>query len=197
MTLTSRRTVARITLERALFPTVAALPPGVVLDVGAKSAPYRDLVPATEYLTLDIRPESGADIIGDIHDIPREASSVDTVIATEILEHCRNPHRAVAEIHRILKPGGICVLSTRFMHPFHPDPHDYFRFTSEGLAEVFTGFTSVKIVALGNRLGSIWMLLPRRPKALAWFLSRFDAPIASTRAHRDIGPCGFLVRAVK
>ena len=186
-----------MTLERALFPTVAALQPGVVLDVGAKRAPYRDLVPATQYMTLDIRPESGADIVGDIHDIPREASSIDNVIATEVLEHCRDPFRAVAEIYRILRPGGVCVLSTRFVHPFHPDPHDYFRFTSEGLAEIFAVFTTVQVTPLGNRLGSIWMLLPRRPRALGWFLSLFNPAIASTRANRNLGPCGFLVRAVK
>jgi SAM-dependent methyltransferase len=197
VTLEPRRTVARLTLERALFPTVAALPPGVVLDVGAKRAPYRDLVPATEYLTLDIVPESGADIVGDIHDIPRDAETVDTVIATEVLEHCRDPYRAVAEMRRILRPGGICVLSTRFMHLYHPDPHDYFRFTSEGLGEVFREFTTVQITPLGNRLGSIWMLLPRRPLLLGWLLSQCNPAIASMRATRDTGPCGFLVRAVK
>ncbi len=95
MTLEPRRTVARLTLERVLFPTVESLPSGVVLDVGAKRAPYRDLVPATEYLTLDIRPESGADIVGDIHDIPRDSATIDTVIATEVLEHCRDTSLAL------------------------------------------------------------------------------------------------------
>lgn len=116
---------------------LAALPPGVVLDVGSRHVPYRDLVPATEYLTMDIRPEVGADIVGDIYDIPRDQVSVDAVICTEVLEHCREPARAVSELHRILRPGGVCVLSTRFIHPFHPDPHDYCRFSREGLQELF------------------------------------------------------------
>ncbi|MEA2521531.1 MAG: hypothetical protein QOI81_1177, partial [Actinomycetota bacterium] len=54
-------------MEKALYPLLAELPRGVVLDVGAKSAPYRSLIEASEYLTLDVRPGSGADIVGDIH----------------------------------------------------------------------------------------------------------------------------------
>ncbi len=75
------------------------------MDVGSKDARYRHLVPATEYLTLDIRPDSGADIVGDLHDVPWESGSLDTVIATEVLEHCYDPSRAVGEIHRLLRPG--------------------------------------------------------------------------------------------
>ena len=191
------RTVARITLERALYPTLQALEPGVVLDVGAKHAPYRSLVPATEYLTLDIRPGSGADIVGDIHDIPRPDQSVDVVICTEVLEHCRDPRTAVSELHRLLRPGGVCVLSTRFIHPYHPDPHDYFRFTSDGLTEVFSDFRETRITPLGTRLGSAWMLLPSRPRLLARALSLLNPAIASLPARRLSAPCGFLVRAVR
>ena len=192
-----RKTVARITLEAALHPTLRALPPGIVLDVGAKDAPYRPLVPATEYLTLDIRATSGADIVGDIHDIPRQDSSVDVVICTEVLEHCRDPKTAVSEMWRLLRPGGVCVLSTRFIHPLHPDPHDYFRFTAEGLSELFSAFTDTQITPLGTRLASAWMLLPSRPRVLARLLSLLNPAIASLPARRSSAPCGFLVRAVR
>src|SRR5262245_30047345 len=104
-----RRSAARRTLDRALAEVLPGLPAGVVMDVGAKHAPYRYLVPATEYLTLDIRPDSGADVIGDLHEVPREDASLDTVIATEVLEHCYDPARVVREIHRLLRPGGVAV----------------------------------------------------------------------------------------
>jgi Methyltransferase domain len=82
-----------------------SLQPGVVMDVGAKQARYRSLVPATEYLTLDLRADVGADIVGDLHDVPRGNASLDTVIATEVLEHSHDPARVVAEIQRILRLG--------------------------------------------------------------------------------------------
>jgi len=167
------------------------------MDVGAKDGRYRSLVPATEYLTLDIRPESGADIVGDVHDIPRGSDSLDTVLATEVLEHCYDPARAVREIHRVLRPGGVCVLSTRFIHAYHPDPHDYFRFSRDGLELVFQNFSRVEITALGNRLQSIWMMLPGRPTPVSWILGLLDPIVANTRSGATRFPGGFLVRAVK
>ena len=167
------------------------------MDVGAKHAPYRDLVPATEYLTLDIRPDSGADIVGDLHDVPRDSDSLDTVIATEVLEHCYDPARAVGEIHRLLRTGGVCVLSTRFLHPYHPDPHDYFRFTNEGLAQLFRAFSEVSIRPLGNRVHATWMMMPGRYAPVKWVVSRLTPLVARVQIPNSPNPCGYLVRAVK
>jgi SAM-dependent methyltransferase len=192
-----RVSVSRRSLERALGPVLAGLVPGVVMDVGAKDARYRSQVPATEYLTLDIRPDVGADIVGDLHDVPRDAGSLDTVIATEVLEHCHDPARAVREIHRILRPDGVCVLSTRFIHPYHPDPHDYFRFSRDGLELLFADFSRVELTPLGNRLQSIWLMLPSRPVPVSWILGLLDPIVANTRSGDTRFPGGFLVRAVK
>jgi len=175
-----------------------SLSPGVVMDVGAKHARYRSQVPATEYLTLDLRSDVGADIVGDLHDVPRESESLDTVIATEVLEHCHDPARVVSEIRRVLRPGGVCVLSTRFIHPYHPDPHDYFRFSRDGLEYLFRDFSMVDLTPLGNRLQSAWLMLPERPRWLATFLGLLDPLVASYRGSpRTRCPGGFLVRAVR
>jgi SAM-dependent methyltransferase len=189
--------IARFTLDRALGEVLPGLDPGVVMDVGAKHSPYRVLVPATEYLTLDIRPDAGADIVGDLHDVPRESASLDTVIATEVLEHCYDPARAVGEVHRLLRPGGVCVLSTRFVHPYHPDPHDYFRFTNEGLAHLFAEFSQVQIRPLGNRVHAVWTVMPGRPAPVRWFRSLITPLVAAIDIPHSPNPCGYLVRAVK
>jgi SAM-dependent methyltransferase len=175
-----------------------ALPTGVVMDVGAKDARYRRHVRASEYLTLDVRTDVGADIVGDLHDAPRADASLDIVIATEVLEHCYDPARAVGEIHRMLRRGGVCVLSTRFIHPYHPDPKDYFRFSRDGLEHLFRDFSDVEIVPLGNRIQSAWLMIPGRPRLLAAFVSLLDPLVASYKGSGQ-GRCpgGFLVRAVK
>src|SRR3954447_14173811 len=194
----ARRSVSRRTLERELEPMLRALPTGVVMDVGAKDARYRRHVRATEYLTLDVRTDVGADIVGDLHDVPRADASLDIVIATEVLEHCYDPARAVGEIHRMLRPGGVCVLSTRFIHPYHPDPKDYFRFSSDGLQYLFREFSEVEIIPLGNRLQSAWLMLPGRPWVLAAIIGLLDPLVASySRSGRTRCPGGFLVRAVR
>lgn len=43
---------------------------------------------------------------------PLESSSVDAVIANQVIEHIVNPISFCNEIHRVLKPGGRCVVTT-------------------------------------------------------------------------------------
>jgi SAM-dependent methyltransferase len=191
------RTAARLSLDRELARVLPTLPAGVVLDVGSRFAPYRELVPATEYLTLDIDPSFGADVVGDIHDVPRPDASFDTILCTEVLEHCRDPQRAVDEMRRLLRPGGVCVLSTRFLYPYHPTPRDYFRFTADGLAELFREWSEAEVLHLGSRLESVWMLVPRRGKLWGWFIGLFDPLVSSVRVRSTKAATGYLVRATK
>ncbi len=39
----------------------------------------------------------------------------------------------MAEIHRILRPGGILYVGASFMFPFNKDPEDYYRFSIDGI----------------------------------------------------------------
>lgn len=112
---------------------------GKTLDFGAGSAKYRNLIiPHTdEYLTFDVVPGEHVDIIGDAHKPPFADNAFDTVISTQMLEHVEKPWAVIAEIRRILKPGGLCILTAPFMIPYHADPHDFFRYTKEGLESLF------------------------------------------------------------
>ena len=55
-----------------------------------------------------------------------------------VLEHVPQPSAAIAELYRILKPGGTLVLSTVFTHPVHDAPFDFYRYTRFGLAHLLT-----------------------------------------------------------
>ncbi len=44
--------------------------------------------------------------LGDIEHVPLADASVDLAILSQALHHAQHPQRAVAEAHRILKPGG-------------------------------------------------------------------------------------------
>ena len=52
--------------------------------------------------------------IVDLNDdlLPYADDTYDLVTATEVIEHLENPRLFVREINRVLKPGGVCVLST-------------------------------------------------------------------------------------
>ena len=118
---------------------------GVVADVGSGRAPYRHAIEAksnvTKYITID-HPEATEfydkdyplDIKADISEtIPMADKSVDTAVLLMVMEHLPQPSAALAELYRILKPGGVIILSTVMTHPVHDAPFDFYRYTRFGI----------------------------------------------------------------
>ena len=70
---------------------------------------FRDV--ARRYVTADLV-RADADLLLDISHMPTVASeSYDRVIAFDVLEHVRDDRKAIREIHRVLRPGGVAILS--------------------------------------------------------------------------------------
>lgn len=189
------KTIARMTLDRAFNKSVSKISRGLeVLDIGAKDAPYREKLNAKKYTTLDIDESFNPDICCDAHNMPIEDGTYDVVIATEFLEHCYEPKRAVSEIHRVLRKNGTVILSTRFVKEIHGEPYDYFRFTRYGLQELFKDFRVVEITELGNGLSAIWDLVCYYIKPLI-ILNTIIYLFSGSRD--SSAPNGYLVYAIK
>ena len=62
-----------------------------------------------DYLTADLNPE-GVMVKMDITDIDYPDSTFDTIICNHVLEHIIDDHKAMSELHRVLKPGGWAIL---------------------------------------------------------------------------------------
>ncbi len=86
---------------------------GYTLDIGCAYSPYAAFFP--NRVGLDIKPWPGVDVIGDAHQLPFEDEKFDNILCLEVLEHLHSPQTAVAEMRRVLKPGGHLILSTRFI----------------------------------------------------------------------------------
>ena len=106
---------------------------GLLIDLGCGLKPYEALLAphVRRYLGLDYSPTSGfrgnrADVCGDAAALPLASACCDTVLATELLEHVTDPDRVVGEISRILRPGGVAIVTVPFMFPVH-ERTDYYR----------------------------------------------------------------------
>lgn len=173
-----------------------------VLDVGCGPKPYYPFfAAAAEYVGVDVVPHPAADLVGRVEDLPIEDGSFDLVLCTQVLEHCDDPRRAVAELRRVLAPGGRVLASTHGVQVYHPSPGDYWRWTHAGLRRLFeenAEWESVEVAAGAGTALTLAMLLGAyaeiglRRTALArapvWALNRvgaaLDARVVSLREPR-------------
>lgn len=188
------------------------------LDIGSGHGPYAGYFP--HRVSVDIAPGQGVDYVVDAHNLSRFSDgSFEVVLATEVLEHLHTPQQAIDEMHRVLKPGGSVILTTRFIFPLHNIPGDYWRFTRYGLERLFRNFKHVEVIEETKTLEAIAVLFERlafqadtlwlKPLSICWLvLSKltmlFSFIITSeygevNRTHRTKGilSSGYYVVAVK
>ena len=120
---------------------------GKTLDAGAGRLNGKLLLRChvTEYASMDISDTDGMiDIVSDIQNMTGiPGDTFDTVYSSQVLEHVPNPCKALAEIHRVLAPGGYAIISVPLLSGLHEEPHDYYRYTPYGLKHLMqeAGFT--------------------------------------------------------
>lgn len=110
-----------------------------MLDIGAADCWLRShLSPSAYYVPFDYPVtatglyQTRPDVFGDAARLPFSDGSFGAVACYEVLEHVRQPDAVMAEIARVLAPGGVAELSMPFLYPVHDAPHDYQRWTRHG-----------------------------------------------------------------
>jgi ubiquinone/menaquinone biosynthesis C-methylase UbiE len=83
---------------------------------------------------------AGVDIILNLHSIALPSGSVGTILCLDTLEHVEYPHKALEEIHRVLLPDGMTIISSVMDFPIHDHPHDYWRFTPVAIKSILKPF---------------------------------------------------------
>jgi SAM-dependent methyltransferase len=146
-----RRIVQQPALQALLRRTVSELPEiRTALNAGAgeglHSALIRRYIRHACFLEFDVAGPHGSELDPDGHrftasltNIPVHTASVDLVVCTEVLVHVADHERAVAELRRVLTPGGALVVSV-------PIPPGVFN-----PAHVRGGYTLAELAALLGR----------------------------------------------
>ena len=128
--------------------------PATVLVIGAglgglgTAELYND--PAIKTINSDILPSANLDLIADAHYLPIADAACDGVVIQAVLEHVLDPVMVVAEIHRVLKPGGVVYAETPFMQMVHERAYDYTRFTDLGHRNLFKHFSEIDRGIIGG-----------------------------------------------
>lgn len=115
--------------------------------------------PRIELIETDAAIAPRTNLICDGHDLPFADQSVDAVIVQAVLEHVVDPHRCVAEIHRVLKPRGLVYADTPFMQQVHGRQFDFTRFTRLGHRRMFRMFDEIESgISCGPGTALAWSL---------------------------------------
>jgi SAM-dependent methyltransferase len=136
-------------------------PPATVLDLGAGSVPYAPLFDSSiNYVSVDLEKRYPTRMVADFaHLLPFSDNAVDAVLCTQVLEHVPDPESVAREIHRVLKPGGIGLVTVPFAWEIHQYPDDCHRFTPFSLKKLFEDFAKCGVSNL-------------EPSDMAWLQSK-------------------------
>ena len=128
----------RMRRDRWLTKQANKIPKGSkVLDIGAGGCPHREKFNHCKYFTQDftqlsdlqIQNQEGygrIDFVSDILEIPVPDKSYDAILCTEVIEHIPDPISAIQEMSRILKPGGILLITAPLQSGLHQEPYHFY-----------------------------------------------------------------------
>jgi SAM-dependent methyltransferase len=108
------------------------------------------LFPRAHFVGCDIESGIGVDEIEDVHRLSLPDESIGSVLLLDTIEHVREPWRAMAELRRCLRPGGLLVMTSVMFFPVHAYPDDYWRFTASGFGVLLDGLEAVVVEAVGH-----------------------------------------------
>jgi SAM-dependent methyltransferase len=140
--------------SRTLFERLGGGDGRVVVNLG--SGPKRV---GRDAINLDLFPFPGVDVVARATRLPFADASVDGVVTEYVLEHVADAARAVEEIRRVLKPGGLVYVALPFLEPYHESPNDYYRWTAHGIARLFPDYEIVEHGIAEGPTGTLnWVL---------------------------------------
>jgi SAM-dependent methyltransferase len=187
------------TREQWLAAALKSVPAGTrILDAGAGTQRYRKFCPHLSYVSQDIAEYDGQgdatglqtgnfdfgklNIVSDIATIPEPDGSFGAIMCIEVFEHLPDPLAAMREFGRLLKPGGILILTSPFASLTHFAPYHFASGFNRYWYEAHlpaAGFTDINIIPNGNYFEFIGQELYRLPSVAKRYAAARTGPITA------------------
>jgi SAM-dependent methyltransferase len=152
-------------------PLLRARPVQTVLDLGCgdgnSADRFQQAHPGIRWVGVDIEasPEVSARTRSDVEfhtfdgvHLPFAADSFPLVFSNQVFEHVRNPPELLAEVRRVLQPGGLFVGSTSHLEPFHS--YSFGNFTPYGF-KVLVEAAGLELVEIRPSIDSLTLIVRR------------------------------------
>jgi SAM-dependent methyltransferase len=151
--------------ERWIVPQIKAIEPGKkILDAGCGWQVLRPFCDHLDYRGQDFAQYDGSgdgegsqistffygelDYVGDIWDIDEEDNTFDAILCTDVMEHIPFPNETFAELVRLLKPGGVLLVTAPFKCSPHMTPYFFYTGFSRQWYEHMANTHSLELEAL-------------------------------------------------
>ncbi len=125
----------------------------VAINLGSGNSNY-----SRKIINVDLFDYSNVDLVSDISNLPFKNESIDLVVSIAVLEHIQDPQLVVEEIYRVLKSEGKIYIYIPFIQGYHASPHDYQRYTINGIQQLFEDFNVLEVrCGSGPTSGFLWV----------------------------------------
>jgi ubiquinone/menaquinone biosynthesis C-methylase UbiE len=102
---------------------------GLILDIGSGTAPVSPDLKRT--VVADVSEEAMKNVqcalktVTSITGMSFDTASFDCILCSEVLEHIEDDAKAVSELRRVLKPGGVLVVTVPFQKRFWAEDDEF------------------------------------------------------------------------
>ncbi|MBI4867590.1 MAG: class I SAM-dependent methyltransferase [Candidatus Wallbacteria bacterium] len=150
------RVMVRAFIARHL-PAQAHADAKLGLDLGAGTAPFARALeqawPGLRMVAVDVVADDTAHVVADAESLPFANGTADLVSAFHLLQHVPDPRRMLSEVRRVLRPGGVLLVTFPFLGEAGRS-RDLWRWTRLGMQTELgrAGFTVVADEVRGGPL---------------------------------------------
>jgi SAM-dependent methyltransferase len=126
-----------------------------------------------EVVAIDVDARADVDVVADAHALPFIDGSFDAVVVTAVIEHVLRAEVVMAEIVRVLRPGGLLYSEVPFVQQVHEGALDFTRYTLSGHRLLAREFEELESGATAGPA-----------TALVWALEHFALALVDARTPR-------------